>query len=88
VTSSFFEFGQLARLGGHDGESPRPTPLIAFVGRNDPIYDLEAGLEALLRWPKPGRGGPASSDAYQITRASSVNASASRTEGGTSVPRS
>ncbi len=43
---------------------------------------------ALLRWPKPGRGGPTRSDAYQITRASSVNASASRAEGGTSVPRS
>ncbi len=43
---------------------------------------------ALLRWPKPGRGGPTPSDEYQITRASSVNASASRAEGGTSVPRS
>ncbi len=43
---------------------------------------------ALLRWPKPGRGGPTRSDAYQITRASSVNASASWAEGGTSVPRS
>jgi len=44
--------------------------------------------QALLRWPKPGRGEPTPSDAYQITRASSVNASATRAEGGTSVPRS
>jgi hypothetical protein len=43
---------------------------------------------ALLRWPKPGRAGPTRSDAYQIRRASSVNASATRAEGGTSVPRS
>jgi NAD(P)-dependent dehydrogenase (short-subunit alcohol dehydrogenase family) len=43
---------------------------------------------ALLRWPKPGRGGPIPSDAYQITRASSEKASARRAVGGTSVPRS
>jgi hypothetical protein len=47
-----------------------------------------APAPALLRWPKPGRGGPTRSDGYQITRASSVNASASRAKGGTSVPRS
>jgi hypothetical protein len=47
-----------------------------------------AAWRALLRWPKPGRGGPIPSDAYQITRASSEKASARRAVGGTSVPRS
>jgi catechol 2,3-dioxygenase-like lactoylglutathione lyase family enzyme len=60
------------------------------------------GTVVVLREPLPGtrrmtgtvalaearRGGPTPSDAYQITRASSANASASRAEGGTSVPRS
>src|SRR6266511_2065547 len=60
----------------------RPPVLVAHRGRH------EVGLRALLRWPKPGRGGPTPSDEYQITRASSANASASWAEGGTSVPRS
>jgi hypothetical protein len=43
---------------------------------------------ALLRWVKPGRGGPIRPGRYQITRASSANASARRAVGRTSVPRS
>src|SRR6266545_3211654 len=48
------------------------------------VYALRGTValaEARARWTD-------CSDAYQITRASSVNASASRAEGGTSVPRS
>jgi hypothetical protein len=43
---------------------------------------------ALLRWPKPGRGGPIRWGRCQITRASSAKACASRETDGTSVPRS
>jgi hypothetical protein len=69
------------------------TTLIAVLIANAAAVEMLRLLygslrEALLRWPKPGRGGPTTSDEYQITRASSVNASASRAEGGTSVPRS
>src|SRR6266542_540599 len=39
--------------------------------------DVEA-YGALLRWPKPGRGGPARLGRCQITRASSANASVRR----------
>jgi hypothetical protein len=44
--------------------------------------------KALLRWLKPGRGGPIRPGTYQITRASSTNASARRAVGRTSVPSS
>jgi hypothetical protein len=43
---------------------------------------------ALLRWLKPGRSGPIRPGTYQITSASSANASARRAVGRTSVPRS
>jgi hypothetical protein len=46
------------------------------------------GVSALLRWLKLGRGGPIRPCTYQITRASSTNASARRAVGRTSVPRS
>jgi hypothetical protein len=49
---------------------------------------LVTGNTALLRWRKSGRRRSIISDAYQITRASSEKASASRAVGGTSVPRS
>jgi hypothetical protein len=48
----------------------------------------EAERLALLRWVKPGCGGPFRPCRYQITRASSANASARRAVGRTSVPRS
>jgi hypothetical protein len=43
---------------------------------------------ALLRWPKPGRGGSIPLGRCQITRASSANASVRRRGARTSVPRS
>src|SRR6266508_562407 len=47
-----------------------------------------AKTRALLRWLEPGRGRPLPPVRYQITRASSANASARRADGRTSVPRS
>ncbi len=43
---------------------------------------------ALLRWLKPGRGGPIRAGRYYMARASSAKASARRAAEGTSVPRS
>jgi len=48
----------------------------------------QAVLAALLRWLEPGRGAPIRAGRYQITRASSVNASARRAAGRASVPSS
>lgn len=60
----FAAVASVAVLAHPVARAPRPTPLIAFVGRNDPIYDLELGLdpsifEDSVRTPPAGaRPGP------------------------------
>jgi len=61
---------------------------VVFLGLKAYSYASARTLVGTVALAKARRGGPTSSYACQITRASSVNASASRAEGGTSVPRS
>ena len=57
------------------GCSPEPTPVIAFTGRNDAIYDLADGLSAGIfesanpEWPPDARPGPlkAEAEAWAVT---------------------
>jgi transposase-like protein len=64
------------------------TVIATAVNRDGRREILGTDILALLRWLKLGRGGPIRPCTYQITRASSANASARRAVGRTSVPRS
>ncbi len=47
-STPFAAAASVAVLAHPVGCDPRPMPLIAFVGRNDPFYDLEKGLDASI----------------------------------------
>ncbi len=66
-------------MNSHRSPVSRPGPRSAFSGYRFPRHCCVGRSQGEV---------DRSSDAYQISRASSVNASASRAEGGTSVPRS
>jgi len=65
----FAAVASVAVLDHPFGCSPRPTPIIAFVGRADPIYDIDAGLDPSIfnaagsQAPRGARPGPLKSEA-------------------------
>lgn len=77
-------------LGGYllaRGRRERP-PGMSALSRVNAFATRTGEQSGTVALAEARRGGPTTSDKYQISRASSVNASASRADGGTSVPRS
>jgi hypothetical protein len=87
--SQYFKLGlPQAALDFVDVDVRRDTPLFVDPAALLIISSEWAAESALLRWPKPGRGGPTPLGRCQMTRASSANASVRRRGERTSVPRS
>ncbi len=68
-SAPFAAVASVAVLAHPVARAPRPTPLIAFLGRKDPIYDLGVGLDpsifdaGVLNPPPGARPGPLGQEA-------------------------